>query len=991
MAPHAERPNVLLLQRAEDLRALGVDNVLKPQPFGGLDDDIDVCEAPGQRLGQQDAYGALADTRHADQNDVSPLAHVFSPLRQDHSRPTRRRVRQLTDCILIPPTFLNPKARPVVHLEAQRPRHFEAPGPGMIFFKPRAGRESSCRLPRWTRHLTGAIRGMNRRTLPSAGTGAVILVGLAAIVFAGCTPGTPVQPAKISFDPHASGNNQCGAYGELLAAPLKVAVFGPQEKGLLGGKGSRRAAPGVAVVFEVTGPDSGTVFEETGTSRAAVTADKGGSAAVHLRLGTVPGDVGIRATVQTDDGAKSVDFRATAGVERFMSAAEGATGGTIEAIGVVLTAPSGKPTPGITVFFSVEGDGEKADVGGKPLVKVVTDEGGRAATSWTLGQKVQQNFVTAEIQDDRPGITESERFHARAITFTAMATSKKALIIELFGGLAIFVFGMKLMSAGLQRMADRRLKAILQAMTRNRFLALAVGAGLTAMVQSSSATTVMTVGFVNAGLMTLTQAIGVVFGANIGTTVTGQIIAFKLDALAYPAIVVGLVLSMVSKRTFHKALGEAILGFGLLFLGMTTMSGILKPLRHSPEFVSLFQLFDCTPDAAGGLIKAPQAFMCILIGTAATVLIQSSSATVGLVLALSGQGLLSFYTALPLVLGDNIGTTITAILASLGANRNAKRAALAHTMFNVFGAMYMYVLLLIPLWNGRPLFLGFIDWLTPGDVFASTPENLPRHVANAHTMFNVFNVVLFVPFIPLMARIAKRIVPLTVADEEQILKYLEPNLLKSPSLAVRQAVKEVSYMLRRAQKSLNEACEFFDKGGQGLEEKVSAREELIDRLQHEITAYLVDVSQQELTPSEAALIPALIHAVNDAERVGDHSEDLLELGHLRREGKRELTADALQEAHRLLALLNEQFEAIYRALEAADPGEVMRVIKREGAITELMQAATEAHVARLEAGDCDVQSGVIFLDLLGHLERVGDHLLNIAERAGTVIQVMDGV
>ena len=816
-----------------------------------------------------------------------------------------------------------------------------------------------------------------------------IILGLSLLMASiGCSRQVDVRPEKISFDPHASGNNQCGAYGEVLATPLRIVVEGPVREGLLGGKGSRRVAPNVEVAFEVTNPVTGAVFAESNEARLVTMTNSAGSSQAQLRLGTRPGDVYIRATVQTDAGPKDVEFRTVTGVERIQSAPEGRTGGTIGEVGVVLTDPSGAPAVGIPVCFRIEGEGDKASVGGKPLLLVETDEEGRAVTSWKLGTKVKQNFLTAEIQDSRADIAEGQRFHVRGVEFVAMATNKLTMLIELLGGLAIFVFGMKLMSGGLQRMADRRLKAILQAMTRNRVMATGVGAGLTAMIQSSSATTVMTVGFVNAGLLTLTQAIGVVYGANIGTTITGQIIAFKLDALAYPAIAIGLVLMMSSRQTFWKALGEAILGFGLLFLGMSTMSGILKPLRHSPEFVSLFQMFDCTPGVEGGMVKPWPALMCIVIGTAATVLIQSSSATVGLVLALSGQGLLSFYTAVPLVLGDNIGTTITAILASLGANRNAKRAAVAHTLFNVLGAGYMYVLLFVPLWGGQPLFLGFIDWITPGEVFTAVPENLPRHVANAHTFFNVFNVLLFLPLVPLVAKLAQRIIPTTAADEEQVLKYLEPNLVQSPSLAVELAVKEVAYMLRRAQKSIDDGCEFFDRGGRALAEKIVAREDIIDRLQQEITAYLVDVSRQRLTPGEAALIPALIHAVNDAERIGDHSEYLVELGNRRREGNHQLSEAALGDIRQLRTLLDEQFEAIFSTFDKGDPTEVGRVLERERWITERVQAATEAHVKRLEAGECEVQAGVLLLDLLTHLERVGDHLVNVAERAGKILNVI---
>ncbi|MBN2308764.1 MAG: Na/Pi symporter [Candidatus Hydrogenedentes bacterium] len=827
---------------------------------------------------------------------------------------------------------------------------------------------------------------LTRGQMPRCVASCVVL-SLSIVLFAGCGPRQPVPADTIAPDPHASGDNQCGMHGQVLAKPIRVVVQGPRVPGLLGGKGSRHPVAGCRVTFTIQDADSGAVFPASEATSLVVTTDAAGLASADVRVGHRSGDVNITASVDTAKGAKSVNFRVLAGVELIGADLEGPTGGEVDELGLRLQNRDGSPAAGVDVYFRVEGDGHGATVGDNALVRVVTDADGRAVTSWTLGSRVQQYFVSAEIRDLRPGVPEPERFHARAIEYVAMAIDKRAMVLQLIGGLAIFILGMKWMSAGLRRMADRRLKAILQAMTRNRLTSVGVGAGLTAMVQSSSATTVMTVGFVNAGLLTLTQAIGVVYGANIGTTITAQIIAFKLDVLAYPAIATGLILTAVGRRAWLKALGEAILGFGLLFLGMTTMSDILKPLRHSPEFVSLFKLFDCTP-VAGGLVRPGPALMCIFIGTVATCVVQSSSATVGLVLALSGQGLLSFYTAVPLVLGDNIGTTITAVLASLGANRNAKRAAVAHTLFNLFGAAYMYLFLFLPVWDGQPLFLGFIDFITPGDVFASMPENLPRHVANAHTAFNLLNCVFFLPFIPLMTRVCERLVPLTDADRESVLQYLEPRLLDTPTLALQQAVREVSYMLRRAQKSIQDGCLFFREGGRALEEKIASRENIIDRLQQEISTYLVELSQHELAPDESALIPPLIHVVNDAERIGDHSENLVELGHLSRERNRLLSDTALNDIARLQVMLDSQFDCVHRIFERPVPELSRRAEDNETAIHELVGAATDTHVRRLEAGDCDVQAGVIFLDLLAHLERVGDHLINIAERAEMIGNVI---
>ncbi|HIJ66022.1 MAG TPA: Na/Pi symporter [Candidatus Hydrogenedentes bacterium] len=810
------------------------------------------------------------------------------------------------------------------------------------------------------------------------------LLGVSAL---GCGAEGRTEPETIALDPHAAGNNQYAMHGEELGKPLRVVVSGPRVPGLLGGKGSRKPVRDEAVTFRIEAPGAGALFVESGTATHIARTNESGIALARLKLGRRSGDVDVTASVETRKGVKSVSFRALSGVEILGADLEGPTGGVIDGIGVRLHDASGAPAEGVTVFFRVEGDGR----GSKVAEDVVeTDKKGCAVTDWKLGNEVGRYFAFAEIRDTRSAVPENGRFHARTIEFEAMGMNKGRMAVELVGGLAIFILGMKMMSGGLRRMADRRLKAILQAMTRNRVLAVLVGAGLTAMVQSSSATTVMTVGFVNAGLMNLGQAIGVVFGANIGTTVTAQIIAFKLNALAYPAIAVGLITTAVSRKPNVKALGETILGFGLLFLGMQTMSGILKPLQYSPGFVAVFSRFDCTP-APGGLIPPIPALMCILVATAATVFIQSSSATVGLVLALSSQGLVTFYTAVPLILGDNIGTTITAILASVPANRNAKRAALAHTLFNVFGALYMYILLFVPLWNGQPVFLGFVDAITPGDVFGpNAEESVLRHVANAHTAFNVMNCLFFLPFIGAMTKVCQRIIPMTALDRETVLQYLEPHLLDSPTLALQQATLEVGYMVRRAQKSVNDACAFFHGGPSELAEKVEQREQVIDRLQHEITAYLVDLSRRGLPQAEGILLPALIHAVNDAERIGDHSEDIVELARIQRADNHELSEFAQQDVRGIEGLLEEQFEAILNILEKSNTAQVETVLKKESAINEAVKVATEAHVERLEQGKCSVQAGVVFLDILAHLERVGDRLTNIAERAGTIIQATAG-
>lgn len=810
---------------------------------------------------------------------------------------------------------------------------------------------------------------------------------LAMLVFAffltACDTGKSVTPDRIIHDSVESGDHQMGPYGEILPIPLRAVVEGPVEPGLLGGKGSRSAARHALVRFEMMG-DAGAVFADNDQTLIDVRADAAGLAKARLRLGHRPGDVRIQAFLPDHPDVPPVWYRVGAGVEVIGSDLETATEGTIEEIGVCLTRPDGQPASGVDVYFRIEGNGDGASLKSH---RVITDQNGRAVTSWKLGSNVKQYFATAEMRDTRPGLPLEERFVVRAIEFTAMATNKTQMALVLLGGLAIFIFGMKMMSDGLQKIADRRLKQILGFMMRNRIMALSAGALITAMVQSSSATTVMAVGFVNAGLISLTQAIGVIFGANIGTTITAQIIAFRLDALSYPAITVGLILVMFAKQPRRKAIGESILGFGLLFLGMTTMSDILKPLRYSPEFVSYFQIFDCTP-VNGGAIPAGPALMCILIGTIMTCLIQSSSATVGLVMALASQGLISFYTAVPLVLGDNIGTTITANMAAIGASRNARRAAVAHTLFNLFGAAYMYALLFVPIWDGQPFFLGFINAITAGEVFSEHPENLLRHVANAHTAFNLFNCFLFLPFVTVLATICRKIIPVIDAEASDVLQYLEPNLLKTPSIALQQAIREVNYMVHKAHRSVSESGQMFIEPKPGIKEKILERENVIDQLQHDIAEYLVLLSRTDLNAEEASLMPLLLHAVNDAERLGDHAEELLEVYHLLQQYDLKMPPAELREIQAIREKLDDLFDAVFRIFEHHDRAAGDDVKRIEAQLQQMIKEFTDANVKRIDEGICDVQAGVIYLDALTHLERVAQHLLNIGERAVDMVRVI---
>ncbi|MCP3968380.1 MAG: Na/Pi cotransporter family protein [Lentisphaerae bacterium] len=491
----------------------------------------------------------------------------------------------------------------------------------------------------------------------------------------------------------------------------------------------------------------------------------------------------------------------------------------------------------------------------------------------------------------------------------------------------------------------------------------------------------MVIGFVNAGLLNLVQSIGIIFGANIGTTVTAQIISFKLSGLALPAITIGLIV-MFLKKPLAKGWGETIFGFGLLFFGMSIMSHELKLLGIFPTFIKFFQTFDCTP-VAGSMPIGP-IIGAIGIGALLTVVIQSSSASMGIVLALAGGGLINFYTAVPLILGTNIGTTITAVLASAAANRHAKQAALAHSLFNISGAVAMIILFYVP-WgeNSIPIFLYFVNYTTLGDVFAAIPQNLVRHIAMAHTFFNVFNVLLLLPCVGLIARMCMFFIP--IKDESKVkIQHLEPHLLDTPSIALEQAVQSIRYMVKEAWSMVDGVIgENFLKLNITEEEieDYTDRENKVDELQHDITEYLVQITRRELTEPQSALVPLLMHCTNDAERIADHTANIISLTQRLAEKEKKLTDEGRQEVNQLWELLADQARNVAKALDGTDSKKVDHALKDEKKINRLVDDFEEAHINRLRQGKCNAVAGIVFIEMLAELEKIGDHLSNIAERA----------
>jgi phosphate:Na+ symporter len=538
----------------------------------------------------------------------------------------------------------------------------------------------------------------------------------------------------------------------------------------------------------------------------------------------------------------------------------------------------------------------------------------------------------------------------------------KEIVFGVVGGLGFFLFGMKLMSEGLRNVAGDRLKSILQFLTRTPLLGVLVGTLVTFLVQSSSATTVMVVGFVNAGLLTLSQAISVIMGANIGTTLTAWLVSFlaifKITSYALPAVGIGFAMNLLGKSRNSKYWGQVILGFGILFMGMAIMKDVFNPLQDSGTVKILFVQFSNYP------------ILAVLVGTLVTVLLQSSSATIAIIQLLAFNGVLSFEACIPLILGDNIGTTITAQIAAINTNLTARRAAVAHTLFNVIGVAYM----LIFVYTG--IYQKAVEFIVPGEI---TKYSIMLHIAVAHSIFNVFNTLLFLPLLGFLEKMSIMLVPGKEDIHDITPKYLEKHLLNTPPIAINQSIKEILRMMGLAKSALNDASKGFIEDHMKSLESVLKKEDTIDNLQKEITSYLVQLTQRSLNREESQTIPVLLHSVNDIERMGDHAENIVELAHRKMDQKSPFTHRALDELRNLTAEVNNMFDDVTKALEANDQALAKRALKREENINRLQIELKQNHVERLNEGTCNLISGLIFIDFVDNAEKIGDHLANVAE------------
>jgi phosphate:Na+ symporter len=546
----------------------------------------------------------------------------------------------------------------------------------------------------------------------------------------------------------------------------------------------------------------------------------------------------------------------------------------------------------------------------------------------------------------------------------------KDMIFGTIGGLGMFLFGMSLLSEGLKKVAGQKLKSLLESLTKRRVIAVLVGALVTALIQSSSATTVMTVGFVNAGLLTLKQALCVVLGANIGTTFTAWLVStfgiggLKITAYALPAIGVGFLVRVLGKTQRTRSIGNIVLGFGLLFVGIWFMKEAFGPLKDSPEVQGVLIMLGERP------------ILAVLAGTILTMLLQSSSASIMMVQVLAFQGAFGMdwdivlRLAIPFILGDNIGTTITAQLAALQTSRNSKRTAMGHTIFNVIGVIYMLPLIALG-W-----YPDLVEWITP---FKLTQSTIMVHIAVAHSAFNIFNTIVFLPIIRWLEIIVMKILP--PRDYELMEKpvVLERHLLDTPVIAMDQTSREIVRMAKVSKEAVNQAIEGLSEDDARKLEMTRKTEDAIDRFQYEITLYLTALSRKELSEELSGELPVLLHTVNDLERVGDHAVNIAEIAERKIEQKLSFSDSAKTEATRLKEEINQMFDYIIAALEKNDIEAAKSALVNEEHLNVMQMDFRRSHVQRMTEGLCPPEAGLIFIDLVDNIEKIGDHLTNIAQ------------
>lgn len=529
-------------------------------------------------------------------------------------------------------------------------------------------------------------------------------------------------------------------------------------------------------------------------------------------------------------------------------------------------------------------------------------------------------------------------------------------IINLLGGLGLFLYGMKMMGDGLENAAGDRLKGIFDRITSNPIKGVITGTIVTAIIQSSSATTVMVVGFVNAGLMNLYQASAVIMGANIGTTITAQLITFKFDSFSPIFLAIGALMVLFIKNRKGREIGQIILGFGVLFLGLNLMSDAMSPLKDSAVFREMIMSLD------GHTILG------VFIGLVMTAVLQSSSASTGILVALANTGSLPLSVAIPLLLGNNIGTCVTALISSIGTSRTAKKAAVLHLTFKIIGTV---IFLVIPMGVVTQMVLK-ISPTTGAGVVA-------KQIANAHTLFNVVNTIILLPFIKYLVAFVNKIIPGEEEKEVIGLKYIDERLLETPAIAFGQTTNEVVRMAEKAKENLGIAMDGFLNQNEDKIKSVYRNEKIINMLEHDITRYLVELSNSELGDEQRAELAAYFHVVNDIERIGDHAENIADLASEMISKDLKVSEEAIDEIKNMFNVTINALEMSIDCFRNYNRDKADNVRKVEESIDSLEKKLRSSHIKRLNKGICSATVGTVFLDLISNLERIGDHSLNIAE------------
>ncbi len=533
---------------------------------------------------------------------------------------------------------------------------------------------------------------------------------------------------------------------------------------------------------------------------------------------------------------------------------------------------------------------------------------------------------------------------------------------QAIGGLGLFMYGMHKMSDGLKKISSDGIRNILAHLTRNRFFGILVGMAITMMVQSSSATTVMVVGFVNAGLLNLTQAVAVILGANIGTTMTAWIVSivgkFKIAAYALPCIGVGFWMRSFCKKRKVIETGEIILGFGLLFFGLDIVKESFVPISKNQNAINFIASLATSP------------FLGVLAGAVLTILLQSSSATVAIVQLLAFNGVLTFETAIFFVLGENIGTTITAQLASIGTTINAKRAAMAHTLFNVFGVM-----LIMPIaYTGK--YAELISLIMPAELSHST---IMLYIALSHTTFNVLNVIFFSVFMKFLVRSAIALRPIKESDAHITPKLLDVNLLDNPNIAMEQVIKELIRMANLAKITIQDAEKSIYDYDEKLIARVRDNEQTIDDFQNSITKYLIQISERHLDTRESGEYPVLLHSVNDIEKLGDYASNLIHYADVKARRKIALDQAGLNDVKNMFVKLYELCDIVILSLKTRSIEKAATAMPIEDEIDEMKAKVKEDHIERLRQPDAVPEGEMMIMDIASNVEKMGDHLFSIAK------------